>query len=203
MNAIILNGTLKPSPEGSSAEALAGVVARALQDRGVAEVVHVRLVDHDVKPGVETDMGDGDAWPQIHAKILAADILVVATPTWLGQISSVTKRALERMDAMLSETDDDGVPVAYNKVAGAVVVGNEDGAHACIASIAQALIDIGFTFPGQAWTYWNKGPGPGDEVYLTTDEKDWTNATGEAAAHNLVAVAKALHANPIAKPPNA
>ena len=203
MNAIILNGTLKPSPESSSAEALAGVVARALQDRGVADVEHVRLVDHDVKPGVETDMGDGDAWPQIHDKILAADILVVATPTWLGQISSVTKRALERMDAMLSETDDDGVPVAYNKVAGAVVVGNEDGAHACIANIAQALIDIGFTFPGQAWTYWNKGPGPGDEVYLTTGEKDWTNATGEAAAHNLVAVARALHANPIAKPPNA
>ncbi len=159
MHAIILNGTLKPSPESSSAEALAGVVARALQDRGVADVEHVRLVDHDVKPGVETDMGDGDAWPQIHDRILSADILVSATPTWLGQISSVTKRALERMDAMLSETDDAGVPVAYNKVAGAVVVGNEDGAHACIANIAQALIDIGFTFPGQAWTYWNKGPG--------------------------------------------
>jgi multimeric flavodoxin WrbA len=139
MNAIILNGTLKPSPDSSSTEALAGVVARALRDRGVTQVEQVRLVDHDVKPGVETDMGGGDAWPQIHDRILGADILIVATPTWLGQISSVTKRALERMDAMLSETDGDGVPVAYNKVAGAVVVGNEDGAHACIASIAKAL----------------------------------------------------------------
>ena len=75
MNAIILNGTLKPSPDSSSAEALAGVVARALQDRGVADVEHVRLVDHDVKPGVESDMGDGDAWPQIHdAHLARADL---------------------------------------------------------------------------------------------------------------------------------
>lgn len=203
MNAIILNGTLKPSPDSSSTEALGGFVARALENRGVSRVEQVRLVDHDIKPGVETDMGAGDAWPQIHDKILAANIVIVATPTWLGQISSVTKCALERMDAMLSETDDDGVPVAYNKVAGAVVVGNEDGAHACIANIAQAMVDIGFTFPGQAWTYWNKGPGPGDEEYLTTGDRDWTHSTGEAAAHNLVAVARALDANPIAKPPNA
>ena len=94
------------------------------------EVTHIRLVDHDVKPGVESDMGDGDAWPAIREQILASEILIVATPTWLGQISSVTKRALERMDALLSETDDAGVPVAYNQVAGVVVTGNEDGAHA-------------------------------------------------------------------------
>jgi multimeric flavodoxin WrbA len=169
----------------------------------VDEVTHIRLVDHDVKPGVESDMGDGDAWPAIREQILASEILIIATPTWLGQLSSVTKRALERMDAFLSETDDDGVPVAYNRVAGVVVTGNEDGAHAVIAAVAQALIDIGFTLPGQAWTYWNKGPGPGEEEYLSSAEKDWTHSTGDAAAHNLVAVARALQANPIPKPPNA
>jgi hypothetical protein len=83
------------------------------------------------------------------------------------------------------------------------VTGNEDGAHACIANMAQAVIDIGFTVPGQAWTYWNKGPGPGEEVYLTTDERDWTRSTGDAMAHNLVAVTRALKAQPIPKPPNA
>src|SRR5215210_2740511 len=178
MDAVILNGTLKRSPETSNTEGLAGFVADALRGHGVEGVTQVRLADHDVKPGVESDMGDGDAWPAIRAQVLAADILVIATPTWLGQLSSVTKRALERMDAFLSETDDDGVPVAYNRVAGAVVTGNEDGAHACIANIAQALIDIGFTFVGQGWTYWNKGPGPGEEEYLTSPEKDWTHQTG-------------------------
>jgi multimeric flavodoxin WrbA len=203
MRATIINGTLKPSPATSNTEGLASYVAGALRERGVEEVTHVRLVDHDVKPGVESDMGDGDAWPAIREQILSAEILVVATPTWLGQLSSVTKRALERMDAMLSETDDDGVPVAYNRVAGCVVTGNEDGAHAVIANIAQALIDIGFTVPGQAWTYWNKGPGPGEEEYLSSQDKEWTHATGDAAAHALVAVARALQVNPIAKPPNA
>jgi len=202
MDAIILNGTLKASPEESNTGALAEVVAEALRERGVA-VEEVRLVDHDVLPGVSSDEGEGDAWPAIRERVLAADILIMATPTWLGQPSSVTKRALERMDAFLSETDDDGVPVAINKVAGFVVTGNEDGAHLCIAMMAQALIDIGYTVPGQAWTYWNKGPGPGEEVYLSSDETDWSHETGDAAAHMLVSVAQALAANPIPKPPNA
>jgi multimeric flavodoxin WrbA len=203
MRATILNGTLKPSPDTSNTEGLASYVAGALRERGVDEVTHIRLVDHDVKPGVESDMGEGDAWPAIRGQILASEILIIATPTWLGQLSSVTKRALERMDAFLSETDDEGVPVAYNRVAGVVVTGNEDGAHAIIAAVAQALIDIGYTLPGQAWTYWNKGPGPGEEEYLSSAEKDWTHSTGDAAAHNVVAVARALRANPIPKPPNA
>ena len=203
MRAIALNGTLKPSPSASSTEALTRFVLGALAEHGV-EGEHVRLVDHHVAPGVESEaQSPGDGWPEVREKVLAADILVLATPTWLGQISSVTKGALERMDALLSETDVDGVPVAYNKVCGFVVVGNEDGAHACIANMAQAVMDIGFTVPGQAWTYWNKGPGPGDEVYLTTEDREWTHETGRAAAHNLVHAARALAAHPIPKPPNA
>jgi len=203
MRALLLNATLKRSPEPSSTEALAGFVAGALEQRGVV-CEHVRLVDHVIEPGVVSEpVTARDEWPALRERVLEADIVVFATPTWLGQLSSVMKRTLERMDAMLSETTVAGVPVAYNKVAGFVVTGNEDGAHACIANMAQALIDIGFTIPGQSWTYWNKGPGPGEEVYLTTDDREWTHTTGDAMAHNLVAVTRALQLHPIPKPPNA
>lgn len=203
MRATFLNGTLKSSPDESSTGALCEFVAGRLRERGV-ECEVVRLVDYVIEPGVVSEaVSDRDQWPLIRQKVLDSEILVMATPTWLGQPSSVTKRALERMDALLSETDDHGVPVAYNRAAGFIVTGNEDGAHHCIASMAQPLLDIGFTLVGQGWTYWNKGPGPGEEVYLTTDEREWTHTTGDAAAHNLVAVARALAANPIPKPPNA
>ncbi len=201
MKAVLLNCTLKRSPEPSSTEALAGVVLRKLAAEGV-QTQMIRVVDLDISPGVTSDEGDGDQWPQIHAALLEAEILVVATPTWLGQPSSVTQRVLERMDAMLSETREDGTPVAYSRVAGVVVTGNEDGAHHIIAVVAQALIDIGYTVPGQAWTYWNKGPGPGEEVYLNSDETDWSDSTGETAAINLVTVARALQAHPIPAPPS-
>jgi multimeric flavodoxin WrbA len=199
LTALIVNCTLKPSPAESNTDALADVVAGALESHGVL-VGRVRAVDHDIRPGISSDEGEGDAWPAIRARIVASDILVIATPTWLGQPSSVAKRVLERMDAMLSETDEEGRPIAYNRVAGMVVTGNEDGAHHVIAELAQGLIDIGFTVPGQAWTYWNKGPGPGPS-YLETDEgRDWSASTGRAAAGNLVAVAEALRASPIPAP---
>lgn len=191
LKALVLNCTLKPSPQESNTEALARVVMEALGKHGVESEI-IRVVDHNVKPDVSSDEGEGDEWPAIRSKILASDILIMASPTWLGQMSSVAKRVLERMDAMLSEKDDQGQWVAYNHVAGFVVTGNEDGAHHVINEMSGALLDIGFTIPGQAWTYWNKGPGPG-ESYLQTDYRhDWSRKTGEAAADNLVAVASAL-----------
>ena len=200
MRALVLNCTLKPSPEPSNTEALARVVMEALEKQDV-ETELVRMADHDVKPGITNDEGDGDEWPQILEKVLAAEILVVATPTWLGRPASVAQRVLERMDALISETDDDGRPVAYNRVAGVVVTGNEDGAHHVISEISGALVDIGYTIPGQAWTYWNRGPGPGDS-YLESDEgKEWSHTTGKAAAANLVAVASVLAERPIPAPP--
>ena len=201
VRAVALNCTLKRSPAESSTDALAQFVLDALAAHGVRTEM-VRVVDRAVHPGVTSDEGEGDEWPGIREKLLAADILVLASPTWLGQPSSVAQRALERMDAMLSETDDQGRPVAYNRVAGIVVTGNEDGAHHVIANLAQGLIDIGYTVPGQAWTYWNKGPGPGDEVYLTSKETGWTHRTGRAAAANLVSVARALAAHPMGVPPD-
>ncbi len=195
LSAVVLVGTLKPSPAPSSAELLGRQVLAALAPHGVRGDV-VRLVDHDVKPGVETDMGDGDAWPAIRERILAADILVLATPIWLGQPSSVTKRALERLDAELSETDDEGRLLTYGKVALVAVVGNEDGAHHVSAELFQALDDVGFTIPAAAVTYW-VGPAMGSTDFQDLDETpESTAATTKTAAANAAHLARLLRETP-------
>jgi multimeric flavodoxin WrbA len=196
MNALFLSCTLKPSPAVSNTEALCRVLVDQFAEEGIGSEI-VRLVDLDIAPGVRSDEGEGDEWPGVREKILAADMLVMATPTWLGQHSSVCQRALERMDAMLSETQDDGRPIVFDKVAGVVVTGNEDGAHHIVACVSQPLIDIGFTVPGQSWTYWHLGPGPGPDYTDTDKGHDWSDMTGRNAARNLAAVARALKANPL------
>ncbi|MEU9925663.1 NAD(P)H-dependent oxidoreductase [Streptomyces griseoluteus] len=201
MRALVINCTLKPSPEPSNTEALAGIVIAALKGYGV-EVDVLRAVDLNIAPGVETDMGKGDEWPGVHEKLLAAEILVIASPTWVGHPSSVAQRVLERMDAMISETDDAGRPVAYNRVAGVVVTGNEDGAHHVISEIDGALGDIGYTIPGQAWTYWHLGPGPGPNYLDEQRGHDWAASTGRAMASNLFHTAQALAAHPAPAPPS-
>jgi len=199
LSAIVVNCTLKPSPAPSNTEALADVVAGRLASHGAA-VDHVRAVDFDIRPGVSSDEGDGDQWPEIRRRIVASDILLMATPTWLGQPSSVAKRVLERLSAIMAENDDDDRPLAFDKVGGVVVTGNEDGAHHIIAVVAQALIDIGFTVPAQAWTYWHRGPGPGPDYLDDETGHDWAHRTGATAAANLVAVARALRAHPLPRP---
>ncbi|MEV8047805.1 flavodoxin family protein [Streptomyces griseoluteus] len=201
MRALVINCTLKPSPEPSNTEALAGIVVAALKGYGV-EVDVVRAVDLNIAPGVETDMGNGDEWPRVHEKLLAAEILVIASPTWVGHPSSVAQRVLERMDAMIGETDDAGRPVAYNRVAGVVVTGNEDGAHHVISEIDGALVDIGYTIPGQAWTYWHLGPGPGPNYLDEQRGHDWAASTGRAMASSLFHTAQALAAHPVPAPPS-
>jgi multimeric flavodoxin WrbA len=196
VRAVLLNCSLKQSPETSNTQLLADVVIEALRGYRV-ETETFRLADLSIPPGVVTDLGAGDDWPRVHDAILGAEILVVATPTWVGHPSSLAQRALERMDAMISETDDQGRPVAYNRVAGVVVTGNEDGAHHVISEVTGGLGDIGFTVPGQAWTYWNKGPGPGPEYSDTDEGHDWAASTGRAMALNLVAVATALARHPM------
>ncbi len=153
LRALALICSLKPTPAPSSSEKLAGEILDELAGHGVTGET-VRVVDHDVRPGVEIDMGEGDAWPAIRAQLMAADILVVATPIWMGRPSSVCKMVLERLDAELSETDDEGRLLTYGKVAGVGVVGNEDGAHHTSAELFQALNDVGFSLPPQAVTYW-------------------------------------------------
>ncbi len=196
MKAVVLNCTLKASPEESNTQVLADGVIGALREHG-CDVEVVRVVDHDIPPGVVTDLGGRDEWPAIHESILDCDIVIVATPTWLGRPSSVAQLVLERMDAMISEKKDDGTYAAYNKVAGVVVTGNEDGAHHVISEVAGALNDIGFTIPAQAWTYWNMGPGPGPSYTETDHKHDWSESTGRTMAANLMQVAAALAEHPI------
>ena len=153
LRALALCCTLKKSPAPSSSDLIAREILTALADHDVAGDL-IRVVDHDVRFGVRTDEGDGDAWPRIRTQIMAADILVIATPIWMGQPSSVTKMVLERLDAELSETDEQGRLSTYGKVAVLGVVGNEDGAHHTTAEVFQALNDVGFTIPAAASTYW-------------------------------------------------
>lgn len=200
MKALFLNCTLKRSPEPSNGDMLAGVLREWFEGEGVATET-IRLVDLSIAPGVTSDEGDGDEWPRVREALLSSEILVVVTPTWVGRPSSVAQRMIERMDAMLSETDQDDRPVAYDRVAGVVVTGNEDGAHHVIGEISGALGDIGYTIPGQAWTYWNKGPGPGDEYPDTDEGHDWSASTGRAAAQNLLTVARALAGGTMKAPP--
>jgi multimeric flavodoxin WrbA len=202
MKALVINCTLKRSPDLSNTEALARVVAERLEKDGV-DVEIVRAVDLAIEPGVISEpVRAGDAWPGVHDKLLDAEILVMASPTWLGRPSSVAQRVLERMDALMSETDDEGRPVAYNRVAGVVVTGNEDGAHHVISEISGALADIGYTVPGQAWTYWHLGPGPGPDYLDDEQGRDWSHRTGRAMAANLYGVASALAARPLGAPPS-
>jgi multimeric flavodoxin WrbA len=154
LRALALVCTLTPSPAESSSELIARQFLDALAKNGV-EGELVRVVDHDVKPGVQLDMGDGDEWPSIRSQLMEADIVVLSTPTWMGQHSSVAQRVLERLDAELSETDDEGRLLTYGKVAVAAIVGNEDGAHHVSGVLYQCLNDVGFTLAANAVTYWN------------------------------------------------
>lgn len=186
LTAFALICSLTPSPEPSSSELIARHVLDELAAHGVSGS-SVRVVDHNVMPGVQVDMGAGDAWPGIRENILAADILVLATPIWMGHPSSITQRVLERLDADLAETDDAGRPVMYGKVAVVAVVGNEDGAHKTVADTQQGLNDVGFTIPAQGATYWV------GEAMQTVDYKDLDSVPGKVAAATAGAARNAAH----------
>ncbi len=194
LSALALICTLTPSPEPSSSELMAQHILDELEGHGVA-TQSLRIVDHDVKRGVQVDMGNGDEWPAIHEKILAADILVLSTPIWMGHPCSVAQQVMERLDADLSETDDDGRPVMYGKVATVAVVGNEDGAHKTIADMMQGLNDVGFSLPAQGGTYWV------GEAMQTVDFKDLDQvpdpvaSTNAGLARNAVHLARLLRSN--------
>jgi multimeric flavodoxin WrbA len=151
LSALVLVCTLKPSPAESSSDLLATQVLEALDQQGVGGEI-VRVVDHDVRFGVSTDEGDGDGWPAIRERLLDCDLLVIATPIWMGQPASVCKMVLERLDAELGESDDEGRLLTYGKVAMVAVVGNEDGAHHVVAECLQALNDTGFSIAANAGT---------------------------------------------------
>jgi multimeric flavodoxin WrbA len=195
LNALILNCTLKPSPTESSTDLLATELVAELRDHDVASEI-VRVVDHDVRFGVSPDEGDGDAWPAIREKMLAADLLVIATPIWGGQPSAVTKMVLERLNAEISETDDEGRMLTFGKVGGVAVVGNEDGAHHVSAEVYQGLNDVGFSLPPNAVTYW-VGEAMGGDDYRDKDPRPETTAqTTRDLARNASHLARALRSTP-------
>ena len=155
LKAFGFNCSLKSSraSEKSSTDVLLRQFFDALEEHGVEGEI-VRAADYNIKPGVKSDEGRGDDWPKLRKRMLAADILVIGSPIWLGQPSSIAKRVLERMDAFLDEKDDRGRMPSYGKVAMCCVVGNEDGAHHVGAEVLQALFEVGFTIPAGGSTYW-------------------------------------------------
>lgn len=186
LTALAISCTLKPSPAESSSDLLGSQILSALAEHGVTGEL-VRAVDHVISPGVEADMGGDDEWPALRGKVLAADILVFLTPTWMGQHSSVAQRVLERLDAELSETDDAGRPILFDKVAIAGIVGNEDGAHHIAAILFQSLNDVGYSVPAQASIYWN------GEAMQTVDYKDLDETPEKVAQATATAARNAAH----------
>jgi multimeric flavodoxin WrbA len=156
LTAFALNCSLKASTaaEKSSTDRLLSDLIAALEKHAVTAGKIVRAADKNIKPGVLSDEGPGDDWPEIREKIVAADIFLFGLPIWMGQPSSIAKRVLERLDAFLSETDGKGRMPAAGKVALVAIVGNEDGAHHCHAACFQALNDVGFTIPANGGLYW-------------------------------------------------
>jgi multimeric flavodoxin WrbA len=195
LKALASNCTLKTGDASSSTELLLGQTLEAFRQHDVEGEI-VRVADIAIKPGVTSDEGDGDEWPPLRQRILESDILLLGTPIWLGQPSSACKRVLERINAFLQELDDEGRMVSYGRVAGVVVVGNEDGAHHVAAELYQALNDVGFTLAPNAVSYWV------GEAMGSTDYKDLEETPEKAAnatamlARNAAHLATLLKANP-------
>jgi multimeric flavodoxin WrbA len=195
--AIALNCTLKADPQqASSTDLMISVIANELTKHDVTLTETIRVAAYNVRPGVTSDEGEGDDWPDIRRRILEHDILIFGTPIWLGQMSSVAKRVIERMDAFLSETDDRGRYPSFSKVAVAAIVGNEDGAHQVTASLFQALSDEGWTIPAASACYWV------GEAMQSTDLKDLKRVpdkvtqTARMLASNTAHLARLLKAQP-------
>ena len=195
LTAIALNCTLKAEGE-SSTDAMIGVLGKEFADHDVTLTETIRIAAEDVKTGVTSDEGDGDAWPAIRAKVLAADILIFGTPIWMGQMGSVAKKVLERMDAFLSETDDLGRMPSTGKVAVAAIVGNEDGAHIASAQIFQSLNDTGWTVPAGAACYWV------GEAMHKTDFKDLPKTPDKVLETAAMAASNAAHLAQLLKDAN-
>lgn len=197
LRALALNCTLKADPnQSSSTDAMIAVLAKAFGSRDVEITETVRVAALDIKPGVSSDEGDGDEWPALRTKILDHDILIFGGPIWMGQLGSVAKRVLERMDAFTSETDDRGRMPSYSKVAVAAIVGNEDGAHFSAAQLFQSLNDVGYTVPAVASCYWvGEAMGSTDFKDLDTTP-DKVTQTAEMVAGNATHLAGLLKGTP-------
>ncbi|OBG72427.1 MULTISPECIES: flavodoxin family protein [unclassified Mycobacterium] len=195
LRALALTCSLKKSPTPSSSDLIADQLLAELGKAGV-EGAKQRCVDLALLPGTEADMGPGDEWPALLDRIKRADILVLSTPTWVGHMSSVAQRVLERLDAELSDKDNAGRPVMVGKVAVAAVVGNEDGAHKIVADLFQALNDIGFSIAAQGCTYWNGEAMQGTNFNDLDEVPEAVAGVTATAARNAVHLAGLLRHQP-------
>lgn len=195
MRATAVVCTLTPSPSSSSSELLAEQTLAALSEHGV-ETSLFRAVDHNIAPGVKIDMGKGDEWPKLRESVLNSEILLIATPIWLGHLSSVGQRVLERLNADMFEKDDEGRPVMSGKVAIAAVVGNEDGAHHVSAELFQGLNDVGFSIPSNGVTYWVGEAMQGTDFQDLDETPKPTAEATQTLARNAVHLARILEQTP-------
>lgn len=201
LKALFINCTLKPSPQRSHTRGLIDASKTIMEERGVGVEV-IRAVDHDIAPGVYPDMTehgwDTDAWPEIQEKVMASDILVVCTPIWLGDKSSVCTRVIERLYGYSGVLNDQGQYAYYGRVAGCLVTGNEDGVKHCAMNVLYSLQHLGYLIPPQADAGWIGEAGPGPS-YLDPDsggpQNDFTNRNTTFMTWNLVHLARMLRDN--------
>lgn len=198
LTAMFINTTLKTSPEVSNTQGLMDLSAEIMSRQGVA-IDHLRAVDHDLAPGVWPDMTehgqDSDEWPAIFERVMAADILVLGTPIWLGEKSSVCTRVIERLYGNSGQLNDDGQYAYYGRVGGCIVTGNEDGIKHCSMSVLYSLQHLGYAIPPQADAGWIGEAGPGPS-YLDEGsggpENDFTNRNTTFMTWNLLHLARML-----------
>ncbi|WP_260412220.1 flavodoxin family protein [Alkalihalobacillus sp. TS-13] len=197
IKSVVLNCSLKSSEEESNTQALLEEVIQIFNNNDVHTDIF-RLSDYDIHFGIAEDMGNGDEWPLIFQKIKEADILLMGTPLWLGEKSSITSIAIERLYGGSSLTNEKGQGIYYNKVGGVVVTGNEDGAKTACRSILYAMSHIGFTVPPNVETYWVGDAGPGPS-YIEAEgyKNEFTQQNATMMAYNLIHFAKFLKENPI------
>lgn len=198
LKACFVNCTLKKSPRISNTRGLIDVSAAIMKAEGV-EVDHVRLIDFDVAYGVQPDMtqlgAEKDEWPKLFKQILSADILVVGSPIWLGERSSIATKLIERLYAMSAKQNEKGQYIYYGKVGGCIITGNEDGVKHCSSGILYALQHIGYSIPPQADCGWigEIGPGPSylDEE-SDAENHEFTNRNATFMTYNLLHLARLL-----------
>ena len=198
LRALFFNCTLKRSPERSHTQGLIDVSAAIMSKHGVT-VETIRAADYDIATGVWPDMTEHgaatDAWPGLYQKVLAADILVVAGPIWLGDNSSVTKRVIERLYGNSHLLNDAGQYAYYGRVAGCLITGNEDGVKHCAMNVLYSLQHLGYTIPPQADAGWIGEAGPGPS-YLDSGsggpDNDFTNRNTTFMTWNLLHLARML-----------
>ena len=198
LRAVFVNCTLKRSPEVSNTQGLADISIEIMRRNGVTVDV-VRAVDHDIPPGVYPDMTEhgwpADEWPAISEQVMAADILVLCTPIWLGEKSSVCTKVVERLYGGSSVLNDAGQYAYYGRAGGCLVTGNEDGIKHCAMNVLYSLQHLGYTIPPQADAGWIGEAGPGPS-YLDPGsggpENDFTNRNTTFMTWNLLHLARML-----------